>query len=264
MKKGSSTARNSKWKDEFIIRVTHMARDGLTENQMAKMLGISKITFTLWESKNPLFKKAVEDGRAYTKRGRRGTFDMSDYIYRRLSSKSRLLWKEINVFDESKNKGRRKIDDLLSGQGRRIRQDMFLCAWTNSLFSIAAACRKIGINRNTFERWKKKDKYFQKMIWEIGEIKKDLFENCVMRNAVGGDTAILTQIMNTKLKDRGYAKENKVDINVQGQITHKHQMVLMDDLNVPLYIQQLLLKKVRARKKLVESTIIDTPVSEAV
>ena len=102
------------------------------------------------------------------------------------------------------------------------------------------------------------------MIWEIGEIKKDLFENCVMRNAVGGDTAILTQIMNTKLKDRGYAKENKVDINVQGQITHKHQMVLMDDLNVPLYIQQLLLKKVRARKKLVESTIIDTPVSEAV
>ena len=167
--KATSARFNSKWRDEFLIKVTHMARDGLTENQMAKMLGISKITFTLWEKEKPLFKQAVEAGRAYTKRGRRGVFDMSDYIYRKLSPKSRVLWRKINVFDEE-GKGQGKIDALLANKGRRIRQDMFLCAWTNSLFSIAAACRKIGINSNTFELWKRKDKYFQKMIWEIGEI----------------------------------------------------------------------------------------------
>jgi hypothetical protein len=258
-----SRARNSKWKDEFLISVTHMARDGLTESQMAKMMGISKITFTQWEDKNPLFKKAVEAGRAYTKRGRRGMSELSDYIYRKLSPKSKKLWRKINMLNVDKTKDRKKIDNLLAGQGRRMRQRMFLCAWTNNLCSIAAACRKIGINRNTFELWKR-DTYFQKMIWEVEEAIKDVFEGCVVRNAVAGDSVILSKIMDTKLKDRGYAKENKIDVNVQGQITHTHEVVAVDDLKLPFRIRKQLLAAVRERKKIVESTVVDTQKSKAV
>lgn len=247
--------KNTKWNDEILIKVTHMARDGLTESQMARMLGISKITFTIWEKDNRLFRKAVQEGRAYTKRGQRGVFDMSDYIYRRLSSESQTLWRQIHAFDNA-NKGLAKVNALLAGRGKRIRQDMFLCAWVNGLFSVSAACRKIGVNRNTFERWKR-EPYFQRMVWEVEQIRNDLYENCVSRGALAGDPTILTQIMNSKLKDRGYGKPTAIDINVQGQIEHSHRLVLMEDLNLPISVQKIILDRVRTRRKLVASTTID-------
>lgn len=256
MKNGKSSRRfSSKWREEFLVRVTHLARDGLTENQMAKALGISKPTFVNWESEKPLFKLAVETGRSYIKKNRKGQFDLSDYIYRRMSPKSKRAWRKIDAIDRG-GKSKNRINALMAGYGKRIRQDMFRCALVQGLFNIAQACRKTGISRNTFEVWKK-DKAFARMIWEIEEIKKDMFEDSLTRLALAGDSAVAIHIGNTKLKDRGYSKNMQLDVNVKGQIDHTHHVALMEDLDLPLNVEKTILKKIREQRKLVDSTVIE-------
>lgn len=253
--------RKTKWRDEFIVRATHLARDGMTEAQMAKMLGISKITFTIWEREKPLFKLAVEEGRNYTKRGRKDEWDISDYILPRLSPKSRILWKKIHAFGRS-GKDQSRVTTILGRKAKRMRQDMFLCAWITGNFSIAKACRKIGINRNTFELWKK-EKHFQRMILEIEESKNDFIESCYLRQIAAGDSNVIIHGADTRLKDRGYSRKATVDVNVTGQIEHTHHMALMENLDLPVSIQKMILDKMREQRKLVNSTIVNDQNGEA-
>ena len=244
----------TKWRDEILIQVTHLARDGLTESQMAKALGISKPTFINWENDKPLFKIAVETGRSFLKKNRKGMFDLSEYIYRRLSPKAKKAWRKIDAIDRS-GKGKNRIDALMAGYGKRIRQDLFRCALVQSTFNVAQACRKTGISRNTFEVWKR-DKKFANMIWEIEEIKKDMFEDSLTRMCLAGDSSVAIHIANTKLKERGYSRNMQLDVNVSGQIDHIHRIALMEDLDLPIGVQRSILSAIRRQKKLVESTVV--------
>ena len=144
----------------------------------------------------------------------------------------------------------------MRNSGRKIRQDIFRCALVQGMFNVASACRKTGISRNTFEVWKR-DKRFAKMILEIEEIKKDMFEEALTRVAMSGDSSLLAHIANTKLKDRGYARDLKVNVDVTGQIEHTNTLVLMKDLDLSLDVQKIILNSIRKQRKLVENTVID-------
>ena len=234
----------------MIIWTYKLARDGLTEGQIAKTLGIAKVTLMLWETKKPLFKMALEHGRRDHKFSRKNSFDMSKYIYDSLSPKHRIVWRKLNRINEM-SPGIEKVEAFFANRSKDTRQRMFLAAFCNGGFSIAAACRMVGIHRATFELWKN-DPGFQEMIREVEEVKKDWYVRCFDQSVSMGDTSARIAAVRMLCRDRGFNDKQEVDVKVQGRIEHTHQLVLMDQMDLPLPVRKMLLKEVR-RVKQIES-----------
>lgn len=81
-------------------------------------------------------------------------------------------------------------------------------ALENSFGIITEACRKIGINPDTYYDWCKKDPEFKAACVrarELGEQKGgDFAENALYRKIADGDTACIIYYNKSKNKNRGY------------------------------------------------------------
>lgn len=253
MTTGKKRAANSKWNDDYVITAYEMARDGMTEQAMSKVLGISKITFTNWEKSYPQFRKALQRGRAYSKFGVKPYAETLDYIYDQLPDDLKVVWQKLHQFNLARA-GIAKVEALLAGRGKLIRQKMFLCALVKCNFVVAAACRMTGLKRITVEKWKG-DIEFQRLIKEVEQIEREWSESCLRRLVQQGDFGANKFHLQAIAKDKyGPPGSDTLNVNVSGQIEHKHQLVLMEDLDLPLNIQKMLLTAVRNQRKLVEST----------
>lgn len=253
-KKTKRSKNTSKWKLSHIITAYELARQGLTEASIAKCLGISKPTFIKWEQTKPEFREAVQRGRAYLKRGANSYTEMLDYYYRLLPNDLKELWAKIHQFNLA-DVGVEKVKALFAGRGRLIRQKIFIAALIKCNFTISRACRMIGLPRITVDKWRE-DEQFQRLIKQVEEMQKDWGEDCLRHLVAQGDFNANKLLLDTIGKDRGYGK-NQLNVNVQGQIEHKHQLVLMEDLDLPLNMQKMILRKVREQRKLVESNVVE-------
>ncbi len=231
------------WQDKFIIEVYNLSRSGLTELRMAKELGISLPTFRVWERKKKCFKLALQMGRK--ERRRNDDVDWKNYIYKRLPSELRRLWRKINKLDKAKN-GSERIEAILAQEGKIVRQHLFIHAWLVSLFSISRALRKVNISMETFNRWKK-DPIFLRMIKEIDWHKKNFLEDCLYKSIKKGDTSAIIFANRTYNKDRGYNDKLEIGMNLSGQI--EQNIMSIDILNLPLDIRKEILKSLRQKKK---------------
>lgn len=238
----------SKWKEQNVVKVYELAKSGLRESQIARVLGISKPTFLQWEksqkTEKRLFKQALILGRkAYRGRGKK-VKNFRDYVFQRLSTELKIIWNEINRLDEAET-GVEKIEAILMNQGKRVRQHLFIYAWTASNFSISQALRKVNISRGTFESWKNHDPDFLKLIDEINWHKKNFFEDSLTQLVAGGDTSATIFANETLNKDRGYSKKMDIDINQ----TITQSTVNIDELELPLETRKQLLQAIRAGKE---------------
>ena len=117
------------WKNDFVFDAYELAKSGMTEKKIAKTLGISFGTFTLWEKKNPFVKQirnvfgtGIKRGRQLAKKKDGSTFSLRDFIAGRLPEDLRELWHKINRCDSLKN-GTERLEAILSGRGVRIRHE---------------------------------------------------------------------------------------------------------------------------------------------
>jgi hypothetical protein len=246
---------NTKWKDDHVITAYELAREGLTELQMAKLLGISKETFFNWEKTVPIFRKAIQRGRQYAKRGIRPYTDMMNTVYEQLPEDLKVVWQKLHRFSLAKA-GVEKVEALFSRKGGQgLRQKMFLCALVKCNFNIAAACRMVGIPRITVEKWRE-DVDFQRLVREIQMIEQDWSESCLRRLVESGDFQANKFLLQAIHKDKYGGIGDNVNVNVSGQIDHTHTLVLMENLDLPLNIQKMILAKVRERKQ-IESKVVE-------
>ena len=227
------------WKDEFVFIVHELAKGGMVERKMAKILGISFETFTRWEGKKKLFGMAVKRGRKLFRKEDGSTFSYKDFVVGRLSDDAREVWDKINRCDRVKN-GVERIEAILSERGRRMRQQLFVKAWFSSNFSFSSALRKVNISRSTFELWKK-DPEFLGLVEEMGQIQGDFFEEHLIMLVAGGDTSATLMANQTYNRKRGYGA--KVEVEVSGEI--QHNVVKIDTLGFTLKERKWLLNKVR-------------------
>ena len=227
------------WKDEFLFIVYDLARGGMIESKMAKILGISLETFRRWESKKKHFRMAVKRGRKFFRKKDGSTFSYKDFVVGRLSEDAREVWDKISRCDRVRN-GVERIEAILSERGMRMRQQLFVKAWFSSNFSFSAALRKVNISRSTFELWKK-DPEFLGLVEEMGQIQGDFFEEHLVMLVAGGDTSATLMANQTYNKKRGYGA--KVEVEVSGNI--QHNVIQIDTLGFTLKERKWLLKKVR-------------------
>lgn len=101
----------------------------------------------------------------------------------------------------------------------------FLTTLEQSAGLVATACRKAGINRSTYYKWRKADDEFAQAADDIKELQKDAVEALILKKLKDGDTAMLIFYAKTQMKDRGYVERNEL-VGKDGQDLIKREIDL--------------------------------------
>ena len=101
----------------------------------------------------------------------------------------------------------------------------FLTTLEHSAGLVATACRKAGINRSTYYKWRKADDEFAQAADDIKELQKDAVEALILKKLKDGDTAMLIFYAKTQMKDRGYVERNEL-VGKDGQDLIKREIDL--------------------------------------
>jgi hypothetical protein len=231
--------RHDKFEPTMYVTAYELARDGLSDEQIAKSIGVVGLTFRRWCKRKPALADAVSRGRY--RRDPQDTLTFHEYVFNHLSEHLQGLWKEINACEELEN-GVERIEALLKNKGIRVRQHLFLYALTQSMFNTSAALRKVGISRKTFSSWRENDPTFAELVDEIHWHKENFFEQAFIGRVAAGDTAAVIHAVKTKCRSRGY--NEKIEVEHTGTISHRHT-VSVAELDLPLDTRKQILEAVR-------------------
>jgi len=239
-------SRRTVWKDDFILEVYHLAKSGLKESQIAKVMGVSLPTFRAWEIKKKAFKTSLQKGRKAYRNRKNKTANFADYVYKRLPKELRRVWNRINKLDKKKG-GLEMVEAILGKAGKKIRQQLFLHAWISGNFSISQALRKVNISRTTLERWKTEDTGFAELVAQIPWYRKNFFEDALSGLVAGGDASAIIFVNKTYNRDRGYSEKVEIDMNLKGELDHN--VMSVDMMKLPLTTRKEILKSLRNNKQ---------------
>jgi hypothetical protein len=92
------------------------------------------------------------------------------------------------------------------------KREDFLQAYELSGGNVSVSCKKIKISRETYYRWCREDREFDKKCREVDESLLDLAETMLMKAIKDGKTAELIFFLKTKGKVRGYVERSEVDV----------------------------------------------------
>ena len=98
---------------------------------------------------------------------------------------------------------------------------MFLDIFEKAGCNIKITCKKMGMPRQTFYLWKKKDEKFAKEVNDIYEGLIDFAESKLMQKIKDDDTTALLFFLKTKAKHRGYAEKPEMSVNVNANQINK-------------------------------------------
>jgi len=73
-------------------------------------------------------------------------------------------------------------------------------------FNLSKALRKVAIPRNTFSHWAESDPEFVDLLVEVEQIKKDFFEDGLIKLVKAGDSPSTIFANKTLNRDRGYGE----------------------------------------------------------
>lgn len=76
---------------------------------------------------------------------------------------------------------------------------------SDSLGIVSVACKAVGIARNTFYDWRRKDETFRAQVDEINETALDFVESKMFEAINKGDVRMIQFFLTTKGRKRGYA-----------------------------------------------------------
>ena len=250
-KPGAKPKRRVKWDDKFYITIYELARDGLSRTRIAKTLGVKLSTLNSWCTDNPAVADAMERGGGF---GGSGMQTIQDYIYKRLSPEMQDVWQEITAWEKVAN-GLDQIEQILSLQGRRVRQTLFVHAYLVCNFNASKACQKVNVPYSSFLSWCRNEPHFLELMQEMMEHKKNFLEDALFKLIKRGDGPATIFANKTLNKDRGYGE--KVVVEVGGSVEHQHTHQLkIEDLNLPLEVRKQLLIAVREQRE-GESEVIE-------
>lgn len=233
----------------MYVTVYELARDGFSDNQIAKTIGVILNTLHTWCRQKPALADAIARGRGINKKANTAVFH--EYVYNHLSSDLRELWDKIHACEKEKN-GVERVNALLKDQGRQTRQHLFIYALTQSAFNTSRALRMVGIPRRTFEQWCSRDPDFAELVDEIHWHKQNFFEQAFIARVAAGDTSAVIHAVKTKCRDRGY--NEKIEIEHTGTVKHQHTIAINElDLDAETLNKILIALRAKQNPALVES-----------
>lgn len=237
-KRGKYRQLNGKVPPDFLIDFYDAWLRCDAPGKIAESLNISSANVMLqWIERYPELKMAKE--MALNRRG--GTQTFSGYIFKHLSKEAQAVWKEIQFWEESSSY--ENIETILSGQSKRIRQELFIHALVSSSFDVSEALRMVAIPRAAFIHWRDNDLEFRQLVEEIQWHKKNFFEHALMDLVEARHPSAVLFVNRTVNADRGYTE--KVEVHHSGSVGELN----FEDLDLDLETRKKVLEAMRRKKQ---------------
>lgn len=237
---------------ENLLKLYELCRDGLKPSAIAAAMGIESSTLKKWRRDYPEIALAWNRGREAGNKNKVGDAFLS-YVHGRLPTDLQELWRDINGIDTQDSNAEKRIERLLEGKGKRIRQSLFIHAMVATNFNRAEACRKVNLSYDAVTNWLRTDAEFARLMDMVTEMKKDFCESALMGLVSQGDTSAVIFTNKTLNKDRGY--DPKVTVKHEGTINHQLDIA---SLGLPVEVMRTILEAVK--KKQEASKQLEAPV----
>jgi len=209
--------KNTKWRDEHYVVAHSMATAGHTDADIAGTLGVSPDCLKRWRVTRPALNniiKAARHAKSGPMSGALGTHNHAltfrDYVYRQLPPDLAGVWNELEICSRGKL-ARERVEAMFEGHGVRVRQQLFIYAWTQSNFNIGAALRKVCIPKRLFDKWCMEAE-FAELVDEIQWHKDNFFEARLIDLVAQGNDRATIHVAKTRLRDRGYGEHSRIDV----------------------------------------------------
>jgi len=163
---------------------------------------------------------------------------IGEYVLERLSPEARKAWTEIQFWEGNYE----RIDAMLDGKGKRIRQELFIHALCTSCFDVAHACRMVGVSRNMIEQWKT-DIGFMTLLEDVQWHKKNFFESALLDLVEQRHPGAVMFVNRTQNSDRGY--NEKLSIEHSG---HVSTGIDIDQLDLDIDTRRKILEAVKRKR----------------
>jgi len=85
-------------------------------------------------------------------------------------------------------------------------------ALEKSLGIVTAACKAVGISRDTHYRWMKEDAEYKAQVTELGDVALDFAESHLHKLIKEGNPASTIFFLKTKGKERGYVERQEIAV----------------------------------------------------
>ena len=240
--------RPTKYHPGLLLDIYDLARQGHSDQRIAKIVGIFPDTFKLWKMQYPEIKTALERGRALDTLQTVNTYE--EYVFNKLPPELQDLWEDINRPRTEPNAISR-LESALEDSGRLGHQQLFLYALVHANFDLAKACKLTNVSKKKLDHWVRHDPRFGELLQEMEWHKKNFFEGALIDLVARGETAAVLFANKTYNADRGYGNKKEItkNVNVSGTVNHNHTAVPINELDLPLETKKQLLAAIRAKKE---------------
>ena len=135
-----------KWDDLFILEAYRLAREGLSNDDMATSFNVAPSSFTHWLRTKPAFKEAIRQGKEKKlSLKKQGKTDLQEYIFQRLPEDLQELWDRIELNEALGFTSIDWLKQILIDRGEAARKQLFLYSLTVSSFNPSLAMKQIGV-----------------------------------------------------------------------------------------------------------------------
>ena len=247
-----SLKKYKRWDNRMYVDIYDLVRSGIPESRAIEVLGFKRDALMKWKRKDPVLVYVLDKAKAPQSNQ---TEDFRDFVYGRLPENLQELWDELSKIDDAPS-ALARVEAMLEMGGKKTRQHLFLHALMKSNFMITKACRAVNIQLKEFRNWIEKDEEFAELVDQIRIWKKDFVEGKLFDLVEAGETPAVIFANKALNKDRGYGDSLKVEH--QGQVEHKHTLVNIDELRLPLEVRVAILDAIEKQEQLK----IEGPVGE--
>lgn len=198
------------YRTKYIVDIYAMAREGTNEKTIAKTLGVSQAGFIGWKRRRKLVRYALR--KAKKDRENTDKLSFSEYVAGKLPARLKPTWEKLTEYSNETN-GYVKAQHLLKEKSTKTRQEILIYAILISGFNVSKALRKVSIPQSTYMGWLENDPDFVELIREVEYMKKDFFEEGLLKLIKAGDSPATIFANRTKNRDRGYGEvvENRLN-----------------------------------------------------
>jgi len=196
---------------EFILRflAAMMREEELTKAALALEIDPKALRQRLHKDPNLQLAKQIADEQRKTLAD---GMDFGGYVMERLSPESRKVWDDIQFWEDNFT----KVEAILDGKAKRIRQELFIHALVTNCFDVSTALRVTGVSRGMLDKWRN-DIGFRQLLEDIHWHKKNFFETALIKLVQDGNPAAVMFVNKTINRDRGY--QEKVEVQHTGTIS---------------------------------------------
>lgn len=235
--------KKTEWAAINLVHIYRYAKGGMSDEAVARALGINRNTIKLWKKKKPEVREAL----ALARQEVPSEDIASRYFYNRLDPVLQDLWDKLEANDRSESKGGlAAIKQILGDHGRTARQTLFLHALVMTHYSPTRAMEKVGLDKRQLDDWVNNDPDFAELVDQVAWLKGNYFEESLVKLVEAGDPQAIKFVNQTYNKKRGYGRS----VEVTGELNHQHThvgVIDLGDLDLSLECRNEILAAMRAR-----------------